>query len=270
MPTIENVKFGFIGFGNMAGAIAKGLVNSKALKGSQIYASSLDRPRLESLGGELGINIKDSNREVFEEADIVLIGVKPYQVKGVLEESRDVFERRRPALVSIAVNTPFDSLVGELPEGQELLVTIPNLPIETGKGVICCEKNHSMKDETLKLVVEILGKVAEVFFVDLKDMEIVSAVSGCGPAFVAMYIEAMADAAVKHGLQRAMAYRLVSAMVEGSARLQLDTGKHPAQIKDEVCSPGGTTIKGVTSLEANGFRAAVEASIDAVIRPKKD
>ena len=142
--------------------------------------------------------------------------------------------------------------------------TIPNTPVSIGEGIIIAENRHSLSNEEYQLVEELFSKIALLQFVDSKQLSIAGTLSGCGPAFTSMFIEALADAAVKHGLTREISYKLASQMVAGTGKLQIATGKHPGEMKDAVCSPGGTTIVGVATLERKGLRSAVIDAIDAI------
>ena len=133
-----------------------------------------------------------------------------------------------------------------------------------GAGVIACEQRHSLADEELEAFENLFGRIALIEWVDGKLLSTASSIAGCGPAFAAMFLESLGDAGVKHGLPRATAYRLAAQMMMGTAKLHLETGTHPGAMKDAVCSPGGTTIKGVAALEKDGFRGCVIDAIDAI------
>ena len=143
---------------------------------------------------------------------------------------------------------------------------MPNTPVAVGEGVVLFEEKNTLTEDELKTVRKYFESTGIVETVPGNLMGIAGTLTGCGPAFVDLFIEAYADAGVKYGLKRDQAYRLVSAMIKGSASLQLATGKHPGVLKDEVCSPGGTTIRGVTTLERDGFRNACIESIDSILK----
>lgn len=150
-----------------------------------------------------------------------------------------------------------------LPETSHLS-TIPNTPVSIGEGIIVAENRHSLSDKEYKLINDIFSKIALLEFVDSNQLSIAGTISGCGPAFASMFIEALSDAAVKHGLTREASYKLASQMILGTGKLQIETGEHPGAMKDAVCSPGGTTILGVTTLEKKGFRGAIVDAIDVI------
>ena len=151
-----------------------------------------------------------------------------------------------------------------LAPGTHHLSTIPNTPVSVGEGIIVCERRHSLSDAEWQAVRELFGRIGLVPTVDTAQLSAAGTICGCGPAFIALSIEALADAAVKHGIARDEAYRMVSQMVVGTGRLQLESGEHPGRLKDQVCSPGGTTIRGVAELERRGLRGALIDAVDAI------
>lgn len=259
----QSTRIGFIGFGNMAQAMAKGLINYGGIDRHQICACAAHMTKLQANCERLGVTSKASVREVIEASDMIIVAVKPHMVAEVLRPAADFLGNR--AVISVAaglLNDYFNDLLGS---DTCHLSTIPNTPISIGKGVIACEKQHTLTAEQWDNFKELFGKIALIEQVDGKLLSTASAVAGCGPAFAAMFIEALADGAVKQGLPRETAYKLASQMLSGTAELQLKNGQHPAAMKDAVCSPGGTTIKGVAALEEAGFRSAVISAIEATL-----
>ena len=258
----EEVTLGFIGFGNMARAMAKGLVESGSLPGERIYATAAHLDKLEANTAALGAHACETAREVVEASDFVVIAVKPYLVKDVVEPVRDPLANK--TVISVAAGCDFAFFEGILAPGTHHLSTIPNTPIAVGAGVIACERVHSLTDDEFTAFKQLFDPVALLETVETAQLSTASSIAGCGPAFAAMFLEALGDAGVKHGLPRATAYRLAAQMMAGTAKLHLETGEHPGAMKDAVCSPGGTTIKGVASLEKDAFRGAVVNAIDAI------
>ena len=193
---------------------------------------------------------------------MVIIAVKPHLVAEVLSPIREVLHER--AVVSVAAGYPFERYEEVLLPGTRHLSTIPNTPVSVGEGIIVCERRHSLSGEDYRHFERIFSQVGLVQPVETSQLGVAGTVSGCGPAFASMFLEALADAGVKHGLPRALSYRLASQMIVGTGALQLQSGAHPGAMKDAVCSPGGTTIKGVAALERGGLRAAVLDAIDAI------
>lgn len=259
---IENTKIGFIGFGNMAKAIAEGLIIKNVVKPNQIYACARNWDNLCKSTEENGINACKTSQELVNESDIVIIAVKPNVIPSIIEPIKE--DLKNKIVVSVAAGYTFDKYEELLLPGTAHLSTIPNTPVSIGEGIIVAEKRHSLSDKQHKLIDDIFSKIALLEFVDSNQLSIAGTISGCGPAFASMFIEALSDAAVKHGLTREASYKLASQMILGTGKLQIETGQHPGAMKDTVCSPGGTTILGVTTLEKKGFRGAIVDAVDAI------
>ena len=256
-------KLGFIGMGNMAQALVKGFVTSGKVKGEDIYAYAPNQEKLNKNCEALGIVACTSLEETVDACDTVFMACKPYQIEGVIGQLGDRLCGK--SILSVAASWDFDRFKGVLPEGVKVQCIMPNTPVAVSEGVLLvAEENDWEKDDRVALL-DLLGSVGQVVELPTRLMDAGMAISGCGPAFVDMIIEALADGGVKNGLQRAQAYKLVSQTLLGSAKLQLETGKHPGQLKDEVCSPGGWTIKGVASLEKSGIRTAFIEAIDSIL-----
>lgn len=256
------MKLGFIGFGNMAQALARGFVGSGALRPDEIGACAHDWEKLRRNTEPAGYRAFEDAAELVSFADVVVVAVKPGQVEAVLRPVRELLTCR--VLLSVAAGWNFDRYESLLAPGTAHISTIPNTPVAVGEGIVVCERRHSLSEAQWHALETLLGRVGLVLPVDTALLGIAGTVCGCGPAFVCLFVEALADAAVKHGIPRADAYRMVSQMVAGTGKLQLATGQHPAAMKDAVCSPGGTTIVGVAELERQRFRGAVLDAVDAI------
>ena len=260
------MKIGFIGFGNMAQAMAQGFARSGAIESGDIGACARDRDKLKRNTAAHGFRAFDTASEVVDFAHIVIVAVKPYQVEAVLTPVREQLSGK--IVVSVAAGLTFDCYEKILLPGTHHLSIMPNTPVSIGEGIVVCERCHSLSDEEFAVVERYMGYLGLVLQVDTPLLGIAGTICGCGPAFVAMFIEALSDAAVKHGIPRVDAYRMVSKMVSGTGNLQLSSEAHPGVMKDAVCSPGGTTIVGVAELEHKGFRGAVIAAVDAIQNKK--
>lgn len=259
---LEEVKVGFIGFGNMAQAMADGFIRTGALKPEQMYACAKNQEKLRANTEVRGMNACRDAKETAEASDLVVLAVKPYMIEEVTRPVQE--ELKHKIVVSVAAGYPFERLEKDLlPETHHLSIC-PNTPVAVGAGIIVCEERHSLTEEEFAGVRALFEKIAMVEVVDTEHLGLAGTVCGCTPAYAAMFIEALGDAGVKHGLPRAQAYRLAAQMLVGTGKLQLETGQHPGVMKDAVCSPGGTTIIGVASLERSGFRSAVIDAIDAI------
>lgn len=258
------MKIGFIGMGNMAQAIAAGFVKSKKIASQDLFAYAPNQQKLKANAQRIGFNPCASNEELVKSVDTVFVCCKPYQIQGVLEEVKN--ELKGKALVSVAAGWTFDSYAECFDTSKtRVLCIMPNTPARIGAGVILLEDKHSLSQDEFDQIKNLLSSLGLLESLPASLMGIGGAISGCGPAFMDLIIEAYADAAVKYGMQRPQAYRLVSQTMFGSAGLQLATGEHPGLLKDAVCSPGGTTIRGVCALENAGLRTACVQSIDAIM-----
>ena len=253
------MKIGFVGFGNMASAMADGWI-AAGVAASDMCACAGRYDALVERCEARGMVACHDAAEVVAASDIVVAAVKPYMIEKVFAPLKDALAKK----VVLSVAWTWDSAKWEqvLP-GVAHISTVPNTPVSVGEGVIACEKASTLSDEQSAVVLDLLGKLGAVVELDTSLLFVGGTVGGCAPAFVAMAIEALGDAAVKHGIPRADAYRIVSQMVLGTAKLQLATGQHPAAMKDAVCSPGGATIKGVVALEDAGMPYEVFSEVEA-------
>lgn len=259
---MSKLKAGFIGYGNMAQAIATGLVVSGKMTGDQIYGCAADYEKLCTNAAKLGAHPMKSAEEVIGQSDIVVLSVKPNMIEEVVTPIKELLKDK--VVVSVAAGCKFDFYENILAAGTHHISTIPNTPVAVAEGIWVCEKKHSLSEEELEAFKDIFGAIGLIEMVDTKNLSIAGTLSGCTPAFTAMYMEALADAGVKHGLTRPGAYRMAAKMLAGTGKLYLENNEHPGAMKDAVCSPGGTTIRGVASLEKCGFRGSVIEAIDEI------
>lgn len=255
---------GFIGMGNMAQALAQGFIASGALKGERVFAYAPHQEKLRANAERIGFQPVASLTELAAAADTLVMACKPYQIESVVAELGDALSGK--ALVSIAAGWDFARYESVLPQSTRFQFVMPNTPAMVREGVLLFEEKTSLEKAERQELMDLFSTVGVVEVVPSRLMSAAGTVTGCGPAFVDLMIEAYADAAVKYGVPRDQAYALVAQMVKGSAALALETKEQPGVLKDAVCSPGGTTIRGVCSLEEDGFRAACIHSIDAILK----
>ena len=255
---------GFIGMGNMAQALAQGFISSGALAGEHVFAYAPHQDKLKKTAERIGFKPVSSLADLASSADTLVMACKPHQIERVLEELGDALSGK--ALVSIAAGWDFARYESVLPSGVRFQFVMPNTPAMVREGVLLFEEKTSLEKAERQELMDLFSTVGVVEVVPSRLMSAAGTVTGCGPAFVDLMIEAYADAAVKYGVPRAQAYALVAQMVKGSAALTLETKEQPGVLKDAVCSPGGTTIRGVCSLEEDGFRAACIHSSDAILK----
>jgi len=260
--TLENTKIGFIGFGNMGQAMAQGWVKEENIQPRNIYASARDYDKLEENCKALGIQPRKTSKELVSQVDVVILVVKPYQIDGVVEPLLE--ELQNKIIISVAAGYNYERFEEVLLPETSHVSTIPNTPVSIGEGITIMEKEHSLSDTEYQLVKKLLQKLGLVQPVETQQLSTAGTLAGCGPAFASIFIEALADGAVKYGLSRDDAYQLASQMLVGTGKTQLKTKNHPGAMKDQVTSPGGTTIQGVSALEENNFRHAIIAAFDAI------
>lgn len=246
------MKLGFIGCGNMGGAILMGILKKNALDAENaavVVKSEKSKEKYRSLG----VNVFESVKELCDWCDIAVLAVKPYMAKDVLSEGN----LSGKALVSVAAGLSVNMLKEFTSEKTRVLRTMPNTPALVGEGVMVMCEETDITDEEKAFMVKMFEANGSVYWIAEKLMDAASAVSGCSPAFVSMFVEAMADGGVREGLPRDLSYRLAENAVYGSAKMMLSENMPPSVMKDMVCSPGGTTIEGVAALEEGGMRSAL-------------
>ena len=258
-------KIGFIGMGNMASAMAKGLIASGALQHDQLYACARDWNKLLTNADSIGFIPKRTIAELIDAVDTVIVAIKPYQIEDALTPF--IEKLRDKTVLSVAAGWDFDRYEQLLLPGTQHLYIMPNTPVAVCEGVLMLEQEHSLTPENHADVCALLRHLGTVEILPAHLMNAGMAIAGCGPAFVSMMIEAMGDAGVAYGLPRKTAYTLAAQTLAGTGKLHLATGEHPAAMKDAVCSPAGTTIKGVVHLEQSGFRAAIISAVAQCAQP---
>lgn len=258
-----NKKIGFIGCGNMAKAMIKAILKFELIAPTDIFASDGYRPGLDRAKQEFGIGITTDNTEVVKRSEVIFLAVKPNMYDAVLREVSPFSEGK--IFVSIAPGKTITYMEEILGENAKILRTMPNTPAMVGEGVTSICPNKNLSPEDLEVLDRIIGTFGTVERIDEKLFDVAVAIAGSSPAYVFLFIEAMADAAVMYGMSRESAYRFAAQAVLGSGKMVLETGKHPAELKDMVCSPGGTTIEAVAVLEEKGFRSAVIHAMSAVV-----
>lgn len=258
-----DAKIGFIGFGSMAGAICEGLLTKEAVSPRNVYACARNIEKLQKRCESYGINACGTADEVIAVSDIVVIAVLPHQVESFVKENADAL--RGVPIFCIASKINYADFVSYLGEGYNHISGIPNISIASGAGIIVTEATHSLTEEQLQLFESVFGCTARIEYFSTGMMAVADTGAGCAPAFADMFIEALSDGLVKHGMPRAQAYSIVPQMMIGAASYMIKSGKHPGDLKDAVCTPGGYTIAGVSALEEKGFRHSLIYAVDKII-----
>lgn len=253
-------KVGFIGCGNMGGAMIGGVIRKNLLDKKNIYVYDTDTEKLNKFCSELEINAATSLKEIVSNCKYIILAIKPNVCKPVLSELASYLNGDN-VIISIAAGVTV-KVIKEASKSNRVVRVMPNTPALVGEGASAIVFNEFIDAEEQQFIIELFKTLGKAYIVPEKLMDAVGAVSGSGPAYVYIFIEALADAGVLGGLSRQLSYELAAQTVLGSAKMVLETGKHPGALKDDVCSPGGSTIEGVKSFEENGFRGAI---IDAAV-----
>ena len=250
------MKLGFIGTGNMASAMMGGIIKNNIVPAGEIIGSDLSPAGRKRAEDSLGIHVTESNLEVVRQAEIVVLSVKPQFYEAVICEIKDEV-RDDQVIITIAPGKTLEWLEDKFGKEVKIVRTMPNTPAMVGEGMTAVCYNSYVADEELERAITLLKGFSRVEVVPEHLMDAVVSTSGSSPAYVFMMIGAMGDAAVSGGMPRQQAYQFAAQAVLGSAKMVLETGKHPGELKDMVCSPAGTTIEAVRVLEERGFKSAI-------------
>jgi pyrroline-5-carboxylate reductase len=262
-------KIGIIGAGKIGSAIARGIIRAGLVAKDQVMASDVSEPLRQSIAKQLGIKVTPDNGKVCDFADIVILAVKPQIVDSVLKESARKLGRVK-LLVSVAAGVPVSRLEANLAQGARVVRVMPNIPCVVGAGAAGYAGGEHATAKDMEMVGLVLNSFGVALPVEEKYLDAVTGLSGSGPAYVFLFIEALADGGVQAGLSREVALKLALQTVYGSARMALESSKHLGELKDEVTSPGGTTIAGLYALEQRGFRATVMEAVATATRRSQE
>ena len=260
---------GFLGTGNMAEALIKGLIAAGVVEPSQIHGSDPRRERCQDLTARFGIVTTTQNVEVVKAAEIIVLSVKPQILPQVLDEVAPHLPPHA-LVISIAAGIPVSLIEKRLPKGTRVVRTMPNTPALVGAGATAIAAGSHATPEDLEAAKKIFDAVGMTVLLDEEQLDAVTGLSGSGPAYVFLIIEALSDAGVKMGLSRYNAQALAAQTVLGSAKLLLETHEHPGRLKDMVTSPGGTAIAGLHTLEAGGLRTTLINAVEAATRRSQE
>lgn len=258
---LSTKKLGFIGGGNMASALVKGLIHS-GFEPGKIQVSDVDADRLAALEKKHGVRVTTDNLALVNEVDVIVLSVKPQVIDRVLGAIGKAV-RGDQLVVSVAAGVPVSAMEARLPTGTRVVRTMPNTPATVDAGATAISAGSSATADDLAVARAMFSAVGRVVTLDESLLDAVTGLSGSGPAYVMLMIEALADGGVKVGLHRDTALLLAAQTVFGSAKLLLETGEHPGRLKDMVTSPGGTAIAGLHTLESGGLRRTLIDAVEA-------
>jgi len=259
------MKYGFIGAGNLACAIMRGMLQNNAARADEIAICEINLKRQAEICEELGVTAVLSADELVKNAEVIFLVVKPYQLENVLAELRDAFALHKPLIVSLAAGKAVSFVETHAGEGLPIIRVLPNINAAVGESMSwMCGNAHTTQahKDTVLHCFNAIGKTVEI---DEKLHSIYTTIGASAPAFAYLFIESIAKGAHKAGLNKQQALEIAAQTVLGSAKMILESGKHPWELIDQVCSPGGMTIEGVSTLEENRFQSAVVAAVEATI-----
>jgi pyrroline-5-carboxylate reductase len=262
---VSGPTFAFLGAGNMAEALIRGLIRAGSARPEDILATGRRKERLDVVAKTYGVRTTTDNVAAAREADIVVLSVKPQALDALLTQVAPVIDVRK-LVVSVAAGVPIAALERRLGAGARIVRTMPNTPSLVGAGACAISRGAHATDADLETVTRLFDAVGLTTVVDENLLDAVTGLSGSGPAYIFLIIEALSDAGVKVGLPRYTALKLAAQTVLGSAQLLLETGEHPGHLKDQVTSPGGTAIAGLHTLEAGGLRTTLMNAVEAATR----
>ena len=262
-------KIGFIGCGNMGSSMVGGLIKSGFLVADDIIVSTKTESSAKRLESEFKVNTTLDSKIVAKQAEILILAVKPYMYKDIIEEIKSELNEDK-LIITIAAGITISNMEEWLGRSSKIIRAMPNTPALVGEAISAICPNSNVNKEELEYCFKIFESFGECVQLEEKDFHGFIALCGSSPAYVFMFIEAMADGAVKLGIPRAKAYKMASQSVLGSAKMVLETGKHPGELKDMVCSPGGTTIDAVVELEKLGFRSSVIEAMEKCAHKSKN
>lgn len=262
-------KVGFIGCGNMGSSMVGGLIKSGFLKSEEIIVSTKTEASSKKLRDEFKVATTLDSKTVAKESETIILAVKPNMYKSVVEEIKSELTEDK-LIITIAAGISIENMEEWLGDDLKIIRTMPNTPALVGQAMSAVCPNKNVSEEELKYCINIFESFGECEVLEEKYFDGFIAVAGSSPAYVFMFIEAMADGAVKLGIPRAKAYKMAAQSVLGSAKMVLETGKHPGELKDMVCSPAGTTIDAVVKLEKLGFRNSVIQAMDKCAEKSKN
>ncbi len=266
---LRKKKIAILGSGNMGEALVKGLLRAGKTPPESLVCTDPRAERREELAKRYGVQVSADNRAAAAQADLVVLAVKPQVIDALLDEIAPAIDARK-LVISIAAGVPIAAIARKLGAGVRIVRAMPNTPALVGAGAAALARGPHATDSDLEQALALFEAVGVAVVVEEHHLDAVTGLSGSGPAFVFIAIEALADGGVKVGLARPIAMALAAQAVMGSAKLVLETGEHPGRLKDQVTSPGGTSIAGVHALEQHGFRAALIAAVEAATRRSKE
>ncbi len=263
------MNIGFIGNGNMGSAIINGIIKNGICVPHDVIISDINVEGLKISSQKYGVTTNTDNTITASKSDILILAIKPNILYKVIDEIKE-YTKENTIIVSIVAGQSIEKIETAFGKKIKLVRVMPNTPAFVGEAMSGISPNKNVTQDECKSILDIFNSIGKAEIIPENLMDTVTGISGSSPAYVFMFIEAMADAAVKGGMTRSQSYKFAAQAVLGSAKMVLETGMHPGELKDMVCSPGGTTISAVEALENSGFRGAVMDAVAACIEKSKN
>lgn len=256
---------GFIGCGNMASAIINGIIKSNTLKAEEINIFDVFYPAIEKLTSQYNVNICEDESAVVRQSDVVVLAVKPNVLSDVLNKINNALSESETLLISIAAGKTTEFIRNGLSHDNRIIRVMPNINAKVSEAICAYTANECATKNDREITEKIFSGAGQVIYLDESYFPLFGVIGGCGPAFAYMFIDALARAGVKNGMKKDTALMIAAQTVLGSAKMILESNTHPWELIDQVCSPGGTTIEAVASLQADGFESAVHRAVDKAV-----
>ncbi len=259
------MSIGFIGCGNMASAIICGIIDNKAVSEKDVNVFDIYAPATAKMKSKYGINVFDSEEEIVENSDTVVLAVKPNVLSSVLKKIDGVLKSKNTLIISIAAGKSTGFIADNLTHDNRIIRVMPNINATVSEAICAYTANDKATDSDKELTEKIFSAVGEIIYLEENYFPLFGVLGGCTPAIAYMFIDELARAGVKNGMKKDVALKISAQAVLGSAKMILESNEHPYELIDKVCSPGGTTIEAVTSLQESGFNSAIHKAVDKAV-----
>lgn len=259
------MSIGFIGCGNMASAIICGIIDNKAVKAEEVNVFDVYAPATDSIKAKYNINVFSSEEEIVKNSDTVVLAVKPNVLSSVLKKIDGALGDKDTLIISIAAGKSTEFIANELTHDNRIIRVMPNINAKVSEAICAYTANAKVTDDDKSLTEKIFSAVGKIIYLEENYFPLFGVLGGCTPALAYMFIDELARAGVKNGMKKDVALKISAQAVLGSAKMILESDEHPYELIDKVCSPGGTTIEAVTSLQENGFNSAIHKAVDKAV-----
>lgn len=259
------MSIGFIGCGNMASAIICGIIDNKAVKAEEVNVFDVYAPATESIKAKYNINVFGNEEEIVKNSDTVVLAVKPNILSSVLKKIDGALGNKDTLIISIAAGKSTEFIANELTHDNRIIRVMPNINAKVSEAICAYTANAKATDDDKKLTKKIFSAVGKIIYLEENYFPLFGVLGGCTPALAYMFIDELARAGVKNGMKKDVALKISAQAVLGSAKMILESDEHPYELIDKVCSPGGTTIEAVTSLQESGFNSAIHKAVDKAV-----